>query len=109
MTGNKTYLGSIVLALVGVIAILVPDSSTWTAPSGQAKLFLGVGLLALAWLCFAIRHAIKTTKEHFDKLAATDRKALAETLANHNRAMTDRIEVLWGKMDAVHKDIDKGD
>ena len=98
MTGNKTYLGSVVLVVIGLVAILMPDSSTWKAPSGQAKDFLGFGLLALGWLCFSLRHAIKTTKEHFDRV-----------LASYNKAMTDRIGVMWSKMDAIHKDLDKED
>lgn len=58
----KTYLASLILAVVGVGAILAPDTSTWTAPSGITKDIIGVVALMLAAATASLRHAIATAK-----------------------------------------------
>jgi len=41
-----------------MLAILVPDTRTYEAPSGQAKEYLGYLMLALAASTASLRHAI---------------------------------------------------
>ncbi len=66
---NKTYSVSIILVLVGLTAILIPDTSTYTQPSGVATDMVGWLTIALAASTAAIRHAIfKAEKKVIDKL-----------------------------------------
>ena len=66
MNGLKTYAVAIVLVCVGMLAILVPDSSTYEAPSGQAKVYLGYLMIALAASTASLRHAISKLREELE-------------------------------------------
>lgn len=60
---NKTYWCSIGLMVAGVVALMVPDLSTYEAPSGLAKDVVGCLMIGLAMSTFSLRHAIKKLED----------------------------------------------